>query len=135
MVRDHVKSKEVPGRVAAGRPGSLRSAAWRALQSSGKLRPPASPSLRDSIRGLGRVPATKHYEPLGIVCVKEVVVGVRNALEMMFLHLVEIRLAMELDAEVKVVLHLPAAVDIIVLEQTFPLARSSMHRTGQPGVT
>ena len=78
--------------------GSPAGPSW--LQSSGKLRPPASPSLRDSIRGLdGRTPATKHCEPFG-VCIKDEVVSLRNASEMMLPDLVGVRQIVEGDVEV-----------------------------------
>ena len=66
------------------------------LQSPGRLRLPAWPSVRDSIRGFdGRVPATKHTEPVGLLCMKDEVVGPRNALEMKVLHLAGVRRMVE----------------------------------------
>jgi len=90
--------RSMEGQRSSRKGGSPAGPSW--LQSSGKLRPPASPSLRDSIRGLdGRTPATKHCEPVG-VCIKDEVVSLRNASEMMFLDLVGVRHIVEGDVEV-----------------------------------
>ena len=87
-----------------------------ALKAYARLRQERPPNRLDSIRGLdARVPATKHYEPVGVP-IKGEVVSPRNSSEMMSLDPDGVRPIVEGDVEVMTVLHHPEALGISVLE-------------------